>query len=122
MPESAPTPFGSIPAVVAQSPFRRIHHFIEAAAARTPDACALIHGGERLTYRELDARVNRLARHLQDLGVGPEVIVAVCLERSVGAILSILAVLKAGGAYLPLDPAYPGDRLAYMLDKSVARC
>jgi amino acid adenylation domain-containing protein len=120
MPESAAFPAGALPATVAESPFRRIHHFIEAAAARTPEACALIHGNESLTYREMNARADRLARHLQELGVGPEVIVAVCLERSIGAILSILAVLKAGGAYLPLDPAYPADRLAYMLDNSRA--
>jgi amino acid adenylation domain-containing protein len=120
MPASAAFPSGVVPETVANSPFRRIHHFIEAAATRTPAAIALIHGETRLTYGELDARANRLARHLQDLGVGPEVIVAVCLERSIGAILSILAVLKAGGAYLPLDPAYPADRLAYMLDNSRA--
>ena len=112
---------GELPATVAGSPFRRIHHFIEATTARHPDAVALIHGTESVTYREMNARANRLARHLQDLGVGPEVIVAVCLERSVGAIISILAVLKAGGAYLPLDPAYPGDRLAYMLDNAKSR-
>ncbi len=120
MPESAAFSAGNVPATVAGSPFRRIHHFIEATASRTPDACALRHGDESLTYREMDARANRLARHLQELGVGPEVIVAVCLERSVGAILSILAVLKAGGAYLPLDPAYPAERLAYMLENSRA--
>jgi amino acid adenylation domain-containing protein len=120
MQASAAFPTGVVPETVADSPFRRIHHFIEAAAARRPEATALIHGETQLTYRELNARGNRLARHLQDLGVGPEVIVAVCLERSIGAILSILAVLKAGGAYLPLDPAYPADRLAYMLDNSRA--
>ena len=68
----------------------------------------------------MDARANRLARHLQTLGVGPEVIVAICLERSVAAIISVLAVLKAGGAYLPLAPEYPGERLAYMLTNARA--
>lgn len=102
----------------AESPFRRIHEFVEAQAVRTPDALALIHGNERLTYQEMNRRADRFARYLQTLGVGPEVIVSICLERSVGAVLSVLAVLKAGGAYLPLDPAYPDERLAYMLASS----
>ena len=102
----------------AESSFERIHHFVEAQTARTPGACALLHGEVRVSYGELDGKANRLARHLQTLGVGPEVIVSICLERSVGTIVGVLAVLKAGGAYLPLDPAYPDDRLAYMLENS----
>ena len=109
-----------LPGPAAGAAFRRIHEFIEAQATRTPDACAVVHGETRLTYREMNHRANRLARRLLELGVGPEVIVGICLERSVGAILSVLATLKAGGAYLPLDPAYPSDRLAYMLENS--RC
>ncbi len=120
MPNPASSPYEADPPVVAASMCRCVHHFIEAVVARTPEACALIHEGEALTYEEMDTWANRLARHLQDLGVGPEVIVAVCLERSVAAILSILAVLKAGGAYLPLDPAYPAERLGYMLENSRA--
>ena len=85
-------------------------------ADATPDAIAVMSGSESLTYRELDQRANQLAHRLQSLGVGPEVITAICLERSVMAVVAALAVLKAGGAYLPLDPSYPSDRLAFILD------
>ncbi len=94
---------------------RCIHHVIEAQAARTPDAVALIHRHERLTYRELNARANKLARYLITLGVGPDTLVGVCTERSAAMVVAVLAVHKAGGAYLPLDPAYPRERLAFML-------
>lgn len=106
---------------VAKSPFNRVHHFVEAQARRTPEADALLDGDSQVSYRELNDRANRLACHLQSLGVGPEVIVGICLERSAAAVVSVLAVLKAGGAYLSLDPAYPAERLAYMLENSRAR-
>src|SRR5207248_4262876 len=74
-----------------------------------------------LTYRELNAKGNQLAHHLQHLGVGPEVLVGISLERSLDMVIALLGVLKAGGAYVPLDPAYPQDRLAFMLqDAQVA--
>jgi len=94
---------------------RCIHRLIEAQAARTPEAVALIHRHERLTYRELNARANKLARYLTTLGVGPDTLVGICTERSVDMVVAVLAVHKAGGAYLPLDPAYPRERLAFML-------
>ncbi len=74
-----------------------------------------------LTYAQLDARANQLAHHLQSLGVGPEVVVGLCVERSLGMMVALLGILKAGGAYLPLDPAYPPDRLAFMLEDAAAR-
>jgi amino acid adenylation domain-containing protein/thioester reductase-like protein len=92
-----------------------IHHIFEAQAARTPDAIAVVFGGEQLTYRELDRRGNQLARHLQTRAVGPEVVVGLCLERSIDSVVAMLGVLKAGGAYVPLDPAYPKDRLLFMV-------
>ena len=76
---------------------------------------------ETLTYGELDARANQLAHHLQSLGVGPETIVGLCVERSLDMVIGLLGILKAGGAYLPLDPAYPSQRLAFMLDDARAR-
>jgi non-ribosomal peptide synthetase component F len=95
-----------------------LHELFEAQVARTPDKVAIIFGRERVSYRELDHRANRLARHLRKSGVGPEVPVAVCLERTPDLVVSLLAVLKAGGAYLPLDPRYPRERLRYMLEDS----
>jgi amino acid adenylation domain-containing protein len=97
---------------------RCAHELIEDHAARTPGAVALLFAGERLTYGELDARANRLARHLQKLGVGPEVPVGLCLERSLEVVIALLGILKAGGAYVPLDPTYPSDRLAFLIEDS----
>jgi amino acid adenylation domain-containing protein len=97
---------------------RCIHELFEAQAARTPDAIALVFEDEPLSYAELNARANRLAHHLAELGVGPEVRVGICLERGMEMIVSVLAVLKAGGAYVPLDPAYPTERLAFVLADS----
>ncbi|MBC8096412.1 MAG: amino acid adenylation domain-containing protein, partial [Akkermansiaceae bacterium] len=95
-------------------------HF-EAQVTSTPKAIALRFQGLELSYAELNARSNKLARHLQSHGVGPEQLVAVCLERSLELPIALLAILKAGGAYLPLDRSYPADRLAYMLQDSKAR-
>ncbi|HVT71247.1 MAG TPA: amino acid adenylation domain-containing protein, partial [Trebonia sp.] len=86
-----------------------------AQAARTPDAVALVSGGESWTYAELDARSSRLARYLIGLGAGPERVVAVALPRSPDLVAAVLAVSKTGAAYLPIDPDYPADRIAYML-------
>jgi surfactin family lipopeptide synthetase C len=97
-----------------------LHELFEAQVARTPDAVAFIHGDTRLTYRELNLRANLLAHHLMSLGVGPEVLVGVCLERSLELVASLLAILKAGGAYVPLDPSYPQERLSFMLEDSGA--
>jgi len=98
-----------------------VHALFEAQAGRTPDAVALVAGAETLTYRELNARANRLAHHLRGLGVGPEARVGVCLPRTPGMLISLLAVLKAGGAYVPLDPAYPRERLDFMLEDAGVR-
>ncbi|MEU0391158.1 non-ribosomal peptide synthetase, partial [Streptomyces chartreusis] len=88
---------------------------LEAQARRTPDATAVLFGTTALTYRELNDRANRLARHLVEMGVGPEKLVAVALPRSADTVISLLAVIKAGGAYLPLDPDDPAERLRYTL-------
>ncbi|MEW5926734.1 MAG: amino acid adenylation domain-containing protein [Gemmatimonadota bacterium] len=95
-----------------------IHRLFEEQAARAPDAVAVVYGERSLTYRELNERANRLARHLAGVGVGPESRVGIFLERGPELVVALLAVLKAGGAYVPLDPAYPAGRLAFMLADS----
>jgi amino acid adenylation domain-containing protein len=98
-----------------------VHQLFEAQVERTPDAIAVVFGSDQMTYRELNRRANQLAHHLRVLGVGPELLVAICLERSLEAVIGLLGILKAGGAYLPLDPAYPHDRLAFMLKDAQVR-
>lgn len=93
-----------------------IHELFEQQAARTPAAIALIYGGECLTYERLNERANWLARYLRSLGVGPEALVGICVERSSDMVVGLLAVLKAGGAYVPLDPSYPAERLAFIME------
>ncbi|HYH79360.1 MAG TPA: amino acid adenylation domain-containing protein, partial [Longimicrobium sp.] len=92
-----------------------LHRLVEAQAVRTPDAAAVVFEGEALSYGELDRRANQLAHHLRRHGVGPEVRVAVCAERSPELVVALLGVLKAGGAYVPVDPANPAERIAHTL-------
>src|SRR5690606_3075924 len=92
----------------------------ERQAAATPEATALVDGDTTLGYAELNRQANRLARRLRTLGVGPDVLVGLCLQRSARSIVAMLATLKAGGAYLPLDPEYPPERIAFMLHDSAA--
>ncbi|HET6231554.1 MAG TPA: amino acid adenylation domain-containing protein [Longimicrobiaceae bacterium] len=101
-------------------PASTVHALFERQARATPDATAILFGDASLSYVELNARANRLARHLQSLGVGADVPVAISVDRSPEMVVGLLAVLKAGGAYLPVDPAYPKDRRAYMLEDSGA--
>jgi amino acid adenylation domain-containing protein len=95
-----------------------IHELFEAQAARTPDAVALEYEGQQLSYAQLEARANQLARHLKTLGVGANQRVAIALPRSLELVVALLGTLKAGGAYVPLDPAYPAERLRHMLQDS----
>jgi amino acid adenylation domain-containing protein len=97
---------------------RCVHHLFEAQAEQQPEALAITFEDQHLTYRELNRRANQLAHYLQREGVGPEVIVGICVERSLEMIIGLLGVLKAGGAYLPIDPAYPKERQSFMLGDS----
>jgi amino acid adenylation domain-containing protein len=98
-----------------------IQAIFEAQVARTPNALAVVCGQRQLTYRELNAHANQLAHHLQTLGVGPDVLVGTCMERSAEMVVALLGILKAGGAYVPLDPSYPMQRLSTMLEDSRVR-
>jgi amino acid adenylation domain-containing protein len=97
---------------------RCMHELFEERVQRCPDAPAVVFDGRQLTYAALDARANDLARHLRTLGVGPNVLVGIAVERSLEMVVGLLAIAKAGGAYLPMDPAYPRERLAFMLADS----
>ena len=98
-----------------------VHEMFETQAARAPDVAAVVSGFESISYGELNARANRLARHLRALGVGPEALVGLHVERSVDMIVGLLGILKAGGAYVPLDPAYPRGRLRFFLKDAAVR-
>ncbi len=97
-----------------------LHALIKEQVERTPEAVAVVFEGEVMTYRELHHRAGALARRLRRLGVGPESLVAVAAERSLELVVALLGVLEAGAAYVPIDPSYPAERLAYMLDDSQA--
>jgi amino acid adenylation domain-containing protein len=98
-----------------------IHDLFESQAEKRPHAIAVAYQNTLLTYAELNGRANQLAHRLKLQGVGPESLVAICLERSLDAVVAILAILKAGGAYVPLDPAYPAERISYVLSDSCCR-
>jgi non-ribosomal peptide synthetase component F len=102
----------------AEYPEVCIHELFEAQVKRTPEATAVVFGGENVSYADLNRRANRLAHYLRKHGVRPEERVGICAERGVEMVVGLLAVLKAGGAYVPLDPAYPEERLQYMLENS----
>ncbi|EEF60005.1 hybrid non-ribosomal peptide synthetase/type I polyketide synthase [Pedosphaera parvula] len=97
-----------------------VHQLVEAAAAETPNAAAVVFDGKCLTYQELNRRANRLAHYLKRNGVGPDVLVGLCVERSLEMVIGLLGILKAGGAYLPLDPEYPMERVAFILQDAKA--
>jgi amino acid adenylation domain-containing protein/non-ribosomal peptide synthase protein (TIGR01720 family) len=105
---------------VETGPARCVHEVFDEQAVRSPDAIAVRSGDERLTFAELAARANQLAQHLVGKGVGPGVLVGVCLDRGADAVVALLGVLKAGGAFVPLDPDYPAQRLATMLTDAAA--
>src|SRR3569832_2238691 len=93
-----------------------IHQLFEAQVEQTPDAVAVVFEDQQLTYQQLNRRANQLAHHLRSLGVGADVLVGICVERSLEMGVGVLGILLAGGAYVPLDPAYPAERLTFMLE------
>jgi amino acid adenylation domain-containing protein len=95
-----------------------IHQLFESRVEKSPDALAVVLERKQLTYRELNERANRLAHHLIGMGAGPEMLVGICMERSVEMIVGLLAILKSGAAYVPLDPSYPKERLAFIIEDS----
>ncbi len=97
-----------------------IHDLFELQSDRRADCDAVVFGDIKCTYAELNRRSNQLARYLRKLGVGPEVLVGLCVERSINMVVGLLGILKAGGAYVPLDPAYPKDRIAYIMSDARA--
>src|SRR5262249_18411254 len=94
---------------------RCFHHLFEDQVARTPEALAVVYEDQQVTYRELNVRAHRLAARLKAMGVGPEILAGICMERSVDMVVAVIAVLKAGGSYVPLDPAHPRERTQFAL-------
>ncbi len=97
-----------------------LHHLFEAQVVRTPQAIAVVSGNEQLTYEALNQRANQLAHYLTKRGVGPETLVAICMDRSLEMVIGLMAILKAGAGYVPLDPTYPADRLAFIVNDAQA--
>ena len=95
-----------------------IHQLFEEQVEKNPDAVAVVFEQEQLTYQQLNAKANQLARYLQTLGVKPETLVGISIDRSLEMVIGLLGILKAGGAYVPIDPSYPTERLSYMLEDS----
>jgi len=108
-------------ATQAEYPECCVQELFEAQAERTPDAVAVVGEAERLSYRDLDDRAERLADQLRAIGVRPDVLVGICLERSVDLVVGLLGILKAGGAYVPIDPNYPAERIEYMMEDSAMK-
>ncbi|NEP59574.1 MAG: amino acid adenylation domain-containing protein [Symploca sp. SIO2G7] len=105
----------------ADYPNQCLHQLVESQVELTPDSIAVSFEDSSLTYRELNSKANQLARYLQTLGVEPDALVGICVERSLDMVIGLLGILKAGGAYVPLDPSYPQDRLAFMIEDSQCR-
>ncbi len=117
----SPLPVGSASRPQSDPHDQSVSELVAAQAVATPNAIAVVAGNESITYGELDRRANQLANYLITLGVRPATIVGLCLERSTQSVMCALAVLKAGAAYLPLDPAYPTERLLFMLNDAQPR-